>query len=84
MDKLEIFNANETSMTLDRHQNQGYGWYRESSLSLPVMFLLIVPYTFLWIIFFYFVFVFAIFSFPCHAALWSPPGIGLTSWLSCI
>ena len=77
MDKLEIFNANETSMTLDRHQNRGYGWYRESSLSLPVIYSFVDHL-------FYFVFAFAIFSFPCHAALWSPPGIGLTSWLSCI
>ena len=52
MDKLETFRANQTYMCLDPHQNQGCGWYCESSLSLPVIFLLIVPYTFLWIIFF--------------------------------
>ena len=43
MDKLGILHANQTSMCLDPHQNQGWGWYRETSLSPPVIFLLAVP-----------------------------------------
>ena len=39
MDKLGIFYANQTYMCLDPHQNEGWGWYRETSLSIPVYFL---------------------------------------------
>ena len=43
MDKLGIFHANQTYMCLDPHQNEGRGWYRETSLSIPVIFLLTIP-----------------------------------------
>ena len=43
MDKLGIFHANQTYMCLDPHQNEGWGWYRETSLSIPVIFLLTIP-----------------------------------------
>ena len=43
MDKLGIFHANQTYMCLDPHQNEGLGWYRETTLSIPVIFLLTIP-----------------------------------------
>ena len=43
MDKLGFFYANQTSMCLDPHKNQGLGWYRETSLNPAVIFLLSVP-----------------------------------------
>ena len=43
MDKLGIFHANQTYMCLDPHQNEGCGWYCETSLSIPVIFLLTIP-----------------------------------------
>ena len=36
MDKLGIFRANQTSMCLDPHLNEGYGWCRETGLSPQV------------------------------------------------
>ena len=61
------------------------GWYRETSLSPPVIFLLTVPRRyFIRGFFFLFVFVFAILSCLCLAVLGSPAGKGLFSWLSCM
>ena len=39
MDKLGIFRANLTSMCLDPHLNEGYGWCRETGLSPQVKYL---------------------------------------------
>ena len=36
MDKLGTFHANQTSMCLGPHQNEGRGWYFETGLSPPV------------------------------------------------
>ena len=43
IDKLGVFHANHISMCLAPHQNLGWGWYRLSCLSPPVIFLLAVP-----------------------------------------
>ena len=83
MDKLGIFHANQTYICLDPHQNEGWGWYRETSLSIPVIFLLTIPRWYFFCGSFY-VFFFAILSCLCHASLWSPARKGLTSWLSSI
>ena len=62
------------------------GWYRETSLSPPVK----KKFTdrskvmlLLWV-FCYLCFVFALLSCLFIAALWSPTGKGLASWLSCV
>ena len=62
---------------------KGEGCYRETSLNIPVIFLLTIP---MWYFFYgsFYVFFFAILSCLCHAALWSPASKGLTSWLSSI
>ena len=36
MDKLVVFHANQTSMSLDPQLNLGGGWRCETGLSLPV------------------------------------------------
>ena len=43
MGKLGIFHANQTYMFLDPHQNKGWCWYRETSLSPLVIFLITIP-----------------------------------------
>ena len=83
MDKLGILHANQTYMCLDPHQNEGLGSYRETSLSIPVIFLLTIPKWYFFCGSFY-VFFFAILSCLCHLALWSHARIGPTSWLSSI
>ena len=35
MDKFKVFHANQTSMCLDPHLNQMFGWGREIGLSPP-------------------------------------------------
>ena len=43
IDKSGIFHANQTSMCFDPHQKYGWGWYRQTYLSPPVIFLLTAP-----------------------------------------
>ena len=87
IDKFGIFHANQTSMCLDPHQKYGWGWYRQTCLSPPVIFLLTVPRRCFFVDPFYhlrFLFAFVILSCLFHAALWSPAGKGLTHWLFCV
>ena len=83
MDKLGIFHTNQTSMCLDPHQIKELVWYRETSLS-PPYFLTDRSKAVLHLWIFLFVFVSVVLSYLCLAALWSPAGKGLTSWLSCM
>ena len=80
---LFVFHENQTSICLDPHQKYGLGWYSQTCLSLPVLFVLTVPR---W---FYFCGSFLL-CVSCLSillaclfliALWSPAGKGLTSWL---
>ena len=86
MNKLGIFQVNQTSMFLIHIRIKGEFWYRENNcLSPPVIVLLAVPRLNLFCgsFLFFCVFVFAILSCLCHATLWLPTGKGLTSWVSC-
>ena len=86
IDKIGIFHENQTSMCLDPHQKLEWGWYRQTCLSPSVIFLLAVPLRCFFCIYHFcylcFVFDFVILFCLFLAALWSPAGKGLTSWLS--
>ena len=70
-------------MSSGPHQNQGWGWRRETGLSPPVkyftdrskavllLWIVFVGYASCWYVLFY-------------VAFWSPAGKGLTSWLQCV
>ena len=76
-----IDHANQTSICLDPHQNEG--WYRETSSSPPEIFLLTAQRQcfFCGLIL---LFVFVILLCLSLAALGSPVRKGLTAWLSCM
>ena len=79
MDKLGVFHANHTSMCLDPHLNKG----RETGLS-PLLKYFYWPFqggTSFIDHFCYLCLVFVMFSRLSIAALWSPEGKGLNSWL---
>ena len=69
-------------MCLDPHMNEGWGWRRETGLSLPVKYDRDRPKAVLlvWIIFVIYVLCVMLLRIFI-AAMWSPAGIGLTSWL---
>ena len=72
-------------MCLGPHQNQGWGWRRETGLSPPLKYLTDRSKAVLLLWIFY---VFSVLCLLCLCArlficaLWSPAGKGLTSWLS--
>ena len=86
MIKLEVFNANQTSMCLDPHLNLGLGWRRENGLNVnpPVKYFTdrSKAVLLLWIICVIYVMCLLCFrTRPFIVALWSPAGKGLISWL---
>ena len=83
MDRLGVFHANQTSMCLDPHLNQGQGWRRETGLSPPVKCFLLTFHggTSFMDHLCCLCLVFVTLSLLFIAALWSPSGKGLTAWL---
>ena len=66
IDKLGVFHANQTSMRLDPHLNQGWGWRRETGLSPPVdVFILTVSRRFFFCGSFLLVMLFSVLCFSC-------------------
>ena len=68
------------------YQNKGWGWRLVASLCPPVAFnYLSKAVLLLWIVFVsYASFLSAVLSYLFLVALWSPAGIGLSSWLLCV
>ena len=76
IDKLGVFHANQISICLDPHLNEGLCWRRETGLSPPVKYFTDCSKAvlLLWIILKY-VFFYLVFVIPLCASVWERVGL---------
>ena len=89
MHKYTLPNASYAYAWCHSHQTQGFGLHLISTYGLMASCLCnkcnyFITWLLLWILFCYLCFVSVMLSYLFIAALWSPAGKGLTSWLSCM